>query len=330
MWQRVPAGWRRAGQITLALALLALLWRVAGNKDVLRSLISASPGWLAAAVALLTLQTVLSAIRWKITAARLGIHLGTGEALREYYLAQAVNVSVPGGVVGDVARAVRSCGAAGMLAASQAVLLERLAGQAGLFVVTAATFALTLAWPGGVDWPAWLIAPVGIFVASGLCLPVIACAALRIRGRMGQALSGFWRAIMQSLLARSVIVPQIAISLATTLCNLAAFAFCAIAVGHGLSPVAIAAFGPLILLMMLVPVTISGWGLREGAAVVLFPLAGSTASGGLAASVAFGLMLIAASLPGSLALLAAPRRGLTPGPDRANGHDKMATIRKDG
>ena len=27
--------------------------------------------------------------------------------------------------------------------------------------------------------------------------------------------------------------------------------------------------------------------------------------------------------------LAAPRRGLTPGSDRANGHDKMATIRKD-
>jgi len=58
-----------------------------------------------------------------------------------------------------------------------------------------------------------------------------------------------------------------------------------------------------------VPVTISGWGLREGAAVVLFPLAGSTASGGLATSVAFGLMLIVASLPGSLAVLGRARRG---------------------
>jgi uncharacterized membrane protein YbhN (UPF0104 family) len=309
MWHRLPAGLLRAGQITLAVALLALLWRVAGGEDVLRSLISASPGWLTAAVAMLTLQTVLSAIRWKITAARLGIRLGTGEALREYYLAQAVNVSVPGGVVGDAARAVRSRGAAGLLAAGQAVLFERLAGQAGLFVVTAVTFAVTLARPGGVDWPAWLIAPVGIFVASGLSLPFLFCAATRIRGRMGQMLRGVRCAIAQSLLARPVIVPQIALSLATTLCNLAAFAFCAIAVGHGLSPVAVAAFVPLILLMMLVPVTISGWGLREGAAVVLFPLAGSTASGGLAASVAFGLMLIVASLPGSLAVLLGPRRG---------------------
>ena len=197
MWHRLPAGLLRAGQITLAVALLALLWRVAGGEDVLRSLISASPGWLTAAVAMLTLQTVLSAIRWKITAARLGIRLGTGEALREYYLAQAVNVSVPGGVVGDAARAVRSRGAAGLLAAGQAVLFERLAGQAGLFVVTAVTFAVTLARPGGVDWPAWLIAPVGIFVASGLSLPLLFCAATRIRGRMGKLLRGFRRAIAQ-------------------------------------------------------------------------------------------------------------------------------------
>ncbi|MFO7758362.1 MAG: lysylphosphatidylglycerol synthase transmembrane domain-containing protein [Roseovarius sp.] len=308
MRRRLPAGWVCAGQVLLAVALLALLWRVAGGEDTLRSLVSANRGWLAAAVAILTLQTVLSAIRWKITAARLGIHLGAGEALREYYLAQAVNISVPGGVVGDAARAVRSRGEAGLLAAGQAVVFERLAGQAGLFVVTATVFAVTLALPGGVEWPAWLIAPVAVFVASGLCLPLVLHGAMRIRGRIGHVSRGFRDAMVTSLVAPQVIGWQIALSLATTACNLAAFAFCALAVGHGLGPAAVAAFGPLILLTMLVPVTISGWGLREGAAVVLFPLAGSTASGGLAASVAFGLMVILASLPGSLGALARRRR----------------------
>lgn len=303
MRRRLPAGWVCAGQVFLAVALLALLWHVAGGEETLRSLVSADRGWLAAAVAVLTLQTVLSAIRWKITAARLGIHLGTGEALREYYLAQAVNISVPGGVIGDAARAVRSRGEAGLLAAGQAVVFERLAGQAGLFVVTATAFAVTLALPGGVEWPAWLIAPVAVFVASGLCLPLVLHGAMRVRGRIGHLSRGFRDAMITSLVAPQVIVSQIALSLATTACNLGAFAVCAMAVGHGLSPAAVAAFGPLILLTMLVPVTISGWGLREGAAVVLFPLAGSTASGGLAASVAFGLMVIVASMPGALAAL---------------------------
>lgn len=93
------------------------------------------------------------------------------------------------------------------------------------------------------------------------------------------------------------------LSIATTLCNLAAFGFCAQAVGHGLPPAAIAAFVPLILLTMLVPLTISGWGLREGAAAALFPVAGASASGGLAASVVFGLVLILSTLPGLLVLL---------------------------
>jgi hypothetical protein len=49
---------------------------------------------------------------------------------------------------------------------------------------------------------------------------------------------------------------------------------------------------------MLIPISVSGWGLREGAAAALLPIAGATASGGLAASVAFGLTFIAAVLPG--------------------------------
>ncbi len=300
---RMRDGLGRVARVVFATTLLVLLWRVAGGEDARQSLLSAHVGWLAAAVALLTGQTVLSAIRWKVTAARLGIHLGIGHAMREYYLAQAINVSVPGGVVGDAGRAVRSRRAAGLLAAGQAVLFERLAGQAGLFVVTAIAFVATLAWPGGVDWPAWLAAPVALFVVAGLCLPVLLGAASRTQGRLGQRLDGVRQAMMISLFAKPVLVPQIALSLATTACNLAAFACCAIAVGQGLGPVAIAAFGPLILLTMLVPVTISGWGLREGAAAVLFPLAGGTAGGGLAASIAFGLMLIVASLPGALAVL---------------------------
>lgn len=305
---RVSSGVVRAGQIALAIALMAALWQLAGGQDAARALASANPLWLGAAVTALTAQTVLSALRWRLTAAQLGIALSRRDALREYYLSQAVNLSLPGGVIGDAGRAVRSRGGAGLLAASQAVVLERLAGQAGLFAVTVTTFAVTLARPGGVDWPAWLIGPVALFALAGLCLPGAVFLLTRMPGHLGQAVAGFVHAARVSLVARGVIGPQIGLSLGTTLCNLAAFAFCAQAVGHGLSPVAVAAFVPLILLTMLVPLTISGWGLREGAAAVLFPLAGSTASGGLATSVAFGLMMLVAALPGSAVLLV-QRRG---------------------
>ena len=78
--------------------------------------------------------------------------------------------------------------------------------------------------------------------------------------------------------------------------------------GVELGLVATAALVPLILFTMLIPISISGWGLREGAAAALLPSRGATASGGLAASVAFGLAFITAVLPGFLFLLVR-RRG---------------------
>ena len=90
-------------------------------------------------------------------------------------------------------------------------------------------------------------------------------------------------------------------SLGTALLNVAGFACCAAAVGLALPPATALALVPLILLTMLIPITISGWGLREGAAAALLPLAGATAAEGLAASVAFGLAVLVAALPGIVA-----------------------------
>jgi uncharacterized membrane protein YbhN (UPF0104 family) len=101
---------------------------------------------------------------------------------------------------------------------------------------------------------------------------------------------------------------QIALSFGTAACNIAAFAFCAWATGTNLSLGAAAALVPLILIAMLIPVGIAGWGFREGAAAALFPMIGATAGAGVAASVAFGAMLLAASMPGLLPILVGESR----------------------
>ncbi|MEE4107794.1 MAG: hypothetical protein V2I24_00505, partial [Halieaceae bacterium] len=101
--------------------------------------------------------------------------------------------------------------------------------------------------------------------------------------------------------------------LGTALCNIAAFACCAAAAEVTLSAPSALVLVPLILFSMLIPLTVSGWGLREGAAAALLPLAGGSSAGGLAASVAFGLTLMLAALPGLIVLVLAalpePRDG---------------------
>ena len=96
-------------------------------------------------------------------------------------------------------------------------------------------------------------------------------------------------------------------------CNLATVAFCARAAGTELGLMAALTIVPIMLLVMVLPISVAGWGLREGAAAALWPVIGASAASGVAASIAFGLVILVASLPG-LAVMMAPGRITGPVP----------------
>jgi bacteriorhodopsin len=55
---------------------------------------------------------------------------------------------------------------------------------------------------------------------------------------------------------------------------------------------------------MAVPMSIAGWGPREGVAAWSFGLAGLGAQQGISAAVVYGVLVLVASLPGAVVLLA--------------------------
>ena len=57
-----------------------------------------------------------------------------------------------------------------------------------------------------------------------------------------------------------------------------------------------------VLVTMLVPVTIAGWGVREGAAALLWGGIGLAAIDGVAISLAYGLLVLLSTLPGGVVL----------------------------
>lgn len=307
MTRKAPRWIASVAQAAVAVVLLALLWQAADGPTAAQSLANAEWSWLGLALLALTVQTILSALRWQLTARQLGMAFNAWHAIREYYLAQIVNQSLPGGMVGDAGRAYRARNQAGLLASGQAVVIERLLGQVAMFLTLAVAFGATSLVPGGLDWPRWLALPVGAMILAGLALPFVLRLALHVPGFVGRWMSSLGRLMDTAVSGRQVLPGQIALSIGTALCNLAAFAFCARAVGVDLALPAVAALVPLILFTMLIPISVSGWGLREGAAAALLPLAGATASGGLASSVAFGLTFIVAVLPGVIFLRLKPQ-----------------------
>lgn len=286
----------RAAQISVLIGLVVLLLRSVDWRASVALMASADLRWLGAAAVILILQTVLSALRWRVTAGRLGIALSTGQAIREYFLSQLVNQSLPGGVIGDANRAARTKGQAGLMASGQAVVFERLAGQLGLLAVLVLGLVVAAIEPTSMDWPLWLVAPVAASLCVLVCLAAVSAIVVRMSGRTGNVLRSFAHAVA----APDIVMTQAALSLGTAICNVAAFVFCTVALGVNFPILAIATLVPLILSAMALPVSISGWGLREGTAAALFPLVGATASEGLATSVAFGLVFLATMVPGLL------------------------------
>lgn len=300
----------RAARLTRAGVSVALLILVASWLDVgavLDRLAQLRPGWVVAALVVSVGQVVLSAWRWRYTAARLGQEIPLGRAVGEYYRATLLNQLLPGGVVGDVSRAWRYAGpGGGGGSAVSAVVLDRLSGQAVMTIV-AVLSGVSLLWGGsgdsgvggsagaGWDGAGWVVAVAGILLLV-LAGPFLLRRLLRFPPLARVADDA------RTALLGSALPVQLVTSLAVVVSYLVVFLMAARAVGVSTPfPLLLPLVAP-VLVTMLLPVTVAGWGLREGAAAALWHAVGLTAADGVAVSVAYGLLVLISALPGLLLL----------------------------
>ncbi|WP_279482173.1 lysylphosphatidylglycerol synthase transmembrane domain-containing protein [Aureimonas sp. SK2] len=287
------------------LAILALVAAALGGGDVVRRLAQADPLFVTLAVLAVQPQIVLSALRWRFISQRLGQPLPIGRAVGEYYLATLLNQVLPGGVAGDAVRVVRAAREGGdgrwTGRAGQAVVLDRLSGQIVLFAV--AGFGLLLApVVFGVAPPGGL----GLLVVLGLAggLGLAAYGILRFMGERAARFRRAFRPVMaETFLRRGAWGVQGATSAGVVGSYLAVFALAAAAVGTPLGLAATVLLVPLVLLSMLLPLSVGGWGLREAAAAAILPIAGLRPDAAFAASVVYGIASLAGALPGLVVLL---------------------------
>jgi hypothetical protein len=66
---------------------------------------------------------------------------------------------------------------------------------------------------------------------------------------------------------------------------------------------------------MALPLSIGGWGPREGVAAWAFAAAGLTAAAGVTTAVIYGVLALVATLPGAVLLVASRRQGGVTAPE---------------
>ena len=292
-----------AGAALAVAVLVGLVWHL-GTGPVLHGLDSVGALPLAAALLLGVPVTVCCALRWSLVSRGLGVALSVPAAVAGCYRAQFLNTALPGGVLGDVSRAVRhgrEAGAPGR--AAGAVALERLAGQ--VVQVVLATGVL-LVVPSPVRSGFRATALVLCLVALVVCLLALALprgAAARLVRRERPRVDAVRRALLDRSRWPGILLTSVGALVGCLLIFLVAARAVGVTAPTGrLLPLAL-----IVLTAMAVPANVAGWGPREGAAAWAFGAAGIGADLGLATAVAYGVLAFVAALPGA-AVLATTRR----------------------
>lgn len=314
-----------------------LVWRVGGDAfvDGLRHVDARA---VAAAAAIAVVTTVCGAWRWVLVARALGSELTLRSAVGACYRSQLLNVTLPGGVVGDVERGVRHGRDGGDVSRGlRAVLWERTAGQVVLLGLTLggvlllpsplrSTLSSALTWLRSVGSPLptglLVILVIAVAVAVGLVTrghrrsgraTVAGVAPFGPTGRFGRAARVARADVRHALLGRHTWPGVVAVSTGVVGGHVATFVLAARSAGVDAPVGDLVPLALVVLVAMALPLNVAGWGPREGVAAWLFGVAGLGVAGGVATAVVYGVMSLAAALPGA-ALLVVSRRGRSRAP----------------
>jgi glycosyltransferase 2 family protein len=271
--------------------------------------------WLGAAALLTLAGIILSALRWQKVLDALDIDAGLPRLMSHYLAGQFVSNVLPTTIGGDVLRVSRLSKDTGESPGTFAsVVLERLTGWLVLPVITIVGFAVN---PGlrhlGTATRVALLLAVGTLVL--LAAVLVAAGSPRLGGRF--ATTGGWRRFVGAVhlgvdrlrsdpgAAANVLVAGFAYQLALVLSAVAA------ARALGLQPAgltALLAFFPAVLIAQVLPISMSGLGVREGAFVLFLQPLGVAQHEAIALGLLLYMLNLVVSLLGAPAFAAGGRR----------------------
>lgn len=242
---------------------------------------SMRPAWWVAAVAVLGLTQLVSAVRWRMMAVPLGFDQPTRRFAAFYFIGMYFNLLLPTTVGGDVVRAWYLDGGSKRKSASAlSVLADRGSGLVFLMLLAAAATAVCAdALPG------WLVAVViGLSVGAVLSLVVAAALAKTIRRTWKNPTNRWTRLAITFANAAAIYRRRPGLVLSTSLlsllvqsANVVLVWFLAKAIRIDVSLAYLAVVVPLVSLLTMIPVSVNGMGLREaGVTMLLAPVGVAT------------------------------------------------------
>lgn len=260
---------------------------------------------------------VVASFRWRSLLLAADIPASNREALRAYLIGMFSNNVLPTGYGGDAVRAWIVARSGKPLARSfVSVIVDRMSALICLLAIGwVAVAVVAAAIPAGIVLLlALATALCGMVVAAGLVI-----ARRRGLGRFLPEPTRPWTNEMAKVIRRyerdrGLWVIVLALGLIYQSVVLVAFWLVAEALGLGVAPWLLAVAVPPVLLASLLPISVAGFGVREGAFVIVLAPFGVSAGDATLLSLLAVLSAAIASLPGGLAIALGRRTAIDEDP----------------
>lgn len=255
-------------------------------------------------------QFGVATLRWMAVSDALGQHLPFRRSFAVTYIGQFFNQALPSSVGGDAVRVwlLWKDGLSPMIAVGS-VMLDRLAAVLGLVLTIIVVYPFLPAIQEEGSLRLAVLAVLGVSV-GGLTVALSFERLSRLSSRLSsigllvRVSRGFKALFLSPRHAIAAVGCGVAgqVNLSLSLFVLAQ----ALDIQIGLLPCLV--LWPLVVLTTLVPLSIAGWGIREGAMIAILGLAGIPADSAILLSLLVGIISTLVSLPGGLVWLASGQR----------------------
>lgn len=254
------------------------------------------------ALSILGASIGLVTLRWTFILRKVGVRLRFGPALHILFIGLFFNQVLPSTVGGDAVRTWRLYKAGAALGASvRSVILDRIVGLAGLILLV--VLGLPLVSSATTDAAAlWSLLAIVFSAMAGLglllSLDKIPFSWLR-RGLL-RPLNDLAVDARSLFFAPGAAAFSVGLSLVVHFGSAMIVFVLALGMGIQIGALECVILVPPVILISALPISMAGWGVREGAMITALGFAGITPADALVLSLAFGLVTLVASVPGGI------------------------------
>jgi len=297
-------------RLAVSVVILAVILRSVDLRQASQVALSAAPDWLLLALLTQFGSTAVAAYRWQLIMRNLGFGQGFPFYWNSYFKAMFFNQGLPTSIGGDALRVLdlarRGFRKRDVLVG---VAIDRITGLGALLLLALIAHLVN---PG--------------LLPDAVYRPILALSAAGVAGFAGLHFLGRWAWLgrqprlafvktvsdrLQKAVSRQAFL-VFASSLLVPLLAMLAFFATGRALGLRYDLLTYFAIVPPAIVLTVVPISIAGWGVREGVLVGLFALIGADRTAVLMMSLAYGILLILTSLPGLAVFLRGRRHQARP------------------